>query len=76
MIAGKIHAVAKLYPMIRIRSRSSRKLKTNAPAPIAAIALIAQRYTVPDAPALTAMACVIEVADDPAHGALFCPDLR
>jgi hypothetical protein len=38
--------------------------------------LIAQRYTVPDAPALTAMACVIEVADDPAHGALFCPDLR
>ncbi len=23
-----------------------------------------------------AMACVIEVADDPAHGALICPDLR
>jgi hypothetical protein len=76
MIAGKIHAVAKLYPMIRIRSRSSRKLTTNAPAPIAAIALIAQRYAVPVAPALTAMACVIEVADGPAHGALFCPDLR
>lgn len=25
MIAGKIHAVAELYPMTRIRSRSARK---------------------------------------------------
>ena len=30
MIAGKIHAVAELYPMTRIRSRSARKLTANA----------------------------------------------
>jgi len=43
MIAGKIHAVAELYPTARIRSRSARKLAANAPAPMAATALTAQR---------------------------------
>ena len=43
MIAGKIHAVAELYPMARIRSRSARKLTANAPTPMAATALTDQR---------------------------------
>jgi hypothetical protein len=43
MIAGKIHAVAELYPMSPIRSRSAGKLTANAPTPMTATALTAQR---------------------------------
>ena len=43
MIAGKTHAVAELYPMACIRSRSARKLTANAPTPMAATAATAQR---------------------------------
>jgi len=43
MIAGKIHAVAELYPMTRIRSRSARKLTENAPVPMTAVAVTAQQ---------------------------------
>jgi len=42
MIAGKIQAVAELYPMARI-SRSAWKLAANALAPMAATALTAQQ---------------------------------
>jgi hypothetical protein len=40
---GEIHAVAELYPMTRIRSRSAKKLTENAPTPMAATALTAQQ---------------------------------
>ena len=40
---GKAHAVAGVYPMASIRSRSARKLTANAPAPMAAVALTAQQ---------------------------------
>jgi hypothetical protein len=43
MIAGKTHAVALLYPITRIRSRSARKLTAKAPMPMAATAVTAQR---------------------------------
>jgi hypothetical protein len=43
MIAGKTDAVAELYPMARIRSRSARKLTANAPTPMAATAATAQQ---------------------------------
>jgi hypothetical protein len=43
MIAGKIHAVAGLYPITCIKSRSARKLNANAPTPMAATALTAQQ---------------------------------
>ena len=43
LIAGKAHAVAGLYPMASIRSRSDTKLTENAPAPMAPTAHTAHR---------------------------------
>jgi hypothetical protein len=43
LIAGNIHAVALPYPTDCIRSRSANKLTANAPRPISAVAITAQR---------------------------------
>ena len=42
-MAGKAHAVAGVYPMASIRSRRATKLTANAPAPMVAVALTAQK---------------------------------